>query len=550
MIQSIGRGGFASVILVEHKKTHERFAAKINDPRPSEDITSEKVIVSEISILVRVQAPTIIRLIGFSLKDFYNNNNFTLLMEYKSNGSLKDLITKEFKSQAPPEYDNTTKQIILCGIAHGMMILHSHRVIHRDLKPANVLLDSQYRPFITDFGLSKYFDPDLSKSISHTECGTALYMAPEVFNGNPHTQESDVYSFGILMFEVITGQQAFRDFKSSMHLAIKVIDGERPKSDIPIPPNFQALLEACWHKEPRKRPSFKTLFTQLSLSFSDDEFVSHLLHTQIDEETDDLINTRFCLENVDYQCVLDYVDDITNQTVPVGPPPTKQFDERFNEMEIRHQKEIKALKQSNQANVEKIKQLTEQNEKIREEMESLRQLLLLKLTFPELREKIQREKITEIIIPSSKKMIDKEAFYDCTSLVKVEIPTSVTLIQNLAFFNCTALKTLVFPSSIQSIGELAFGNCFSLKNLEFPNSLRKIESGAFRNCRSLTKIIIPSSVELIDKEAFLDCTELTQVTIEGESKTIDPSAFWGCTKLSMKSRKNLKAFGDLTFDSI
>ena len=180
IIREISRGSFGIVFLVEHQTTHQRFAAKVSSQSSKQYHELDKLISREIGILLRVQAPTIVRFSSFSLTDFQGEDNITILMEYKDNGSLRDLIVKEFQNQSPHQYDDTAKQIILCGIAHGMMTLHSRRVIHRDLKPDNVLIDSAYRPYITDFGLSKFLDPDNSITQSMKGCGTEAYQAPEV----------------------------------------------------------------------------------------------------------------------------------------------------------------------------------------------------------------------------------------------------------------------------------------------------------------------------------------------------------------------------------
>ena len=120
----------------------------------------------------RDHSPTIVNILGFSLEDFQGNPNIAILMDFKENGALKQLIEKGIRHESPPNYDNTTKQIILCGIAHGMMILHSRHVIH--LKPENILLDSNFHPFISDFGLTKCYHAEKSRSESLEGCGTGI----------------------------------------------------------------------------------------------------------------------------------------------------------------------------------------------------------------------------------------------------------------------------------------------------------------------------------------------------------------------------------------
>lgn len=116
--------------------------------------------------MIRRKNPTIINFIGYSFQDFMKQNNMTIFMDLAQNGSLESLLQKVKKSIADIRYDNTIRQIILIGIARGMMHLHQHNVIHCDLKLGNFLLDSQFHPHITDFGLSKIFEKHSTMSAS------------------------------------------------------------------------------------------------------------------------------------------------------------------------------------------------------------------------------------------------------------------------------------------------------------------------------------------------------------------------------------------------
>ena len=160
------------------------------------------------------------------------------------NGSLLDLTNLIIKGQAPSNFDNTKRQMILSGIARGMMILHERGVIHRDLKCANVLLDSDLKPYVTDFGLSKFSESGDSKDElqSQNNLGTPFYMAPEVMQSNNFNTKADVYSFGILMYEIITGNRAYSDLlhdpnkMNPIQFSMKIIEGLRPE----FKPNFLA----------------------------------------------------------------------------------------------------------------------------------------------------------------------------------------------------------------------------------------------------------------------------------------------------------------------
>ena len=211
-------GGFGIITFVRNKNTGKRYAAKTS----YREMTSQerKFVLRELNILMKVQHPTIIQFEGISYNDFQGNDNLTIFMDYMENGALSDLIEKESRSLLPSDFDDTKRQIILAGIARGMMLLHKKNVIHRDLKPENVLLDKDYKPHITDFGLSKIFNPQHSQSQSMSNFGTLAYMAPEIINGNKFSVKADVYAFGILMYEVLTGTRAFRNITSKKEFNI------------------------------------------------------------------------------------------------------------------------------------------------------------------------------------------------------------------------------------------------------------------------------------------------------------------------------------------
>lgn len=209
--------------------------------------------------MIKCQHPTIIKFHGYSLRNFNQQKNAMIFMELAKNGSLMNLIKKVKSGLLEQIYDNTNRQIILVGISRGMMHLHQHKIMHRDLKPGNVLIDENLHPRITDFGLSK-IDSNGSASQSQ-QCGTSIYMAPEVIEGNHYGLKADVYSFGILMYEVVTDLTPYPLFEkgkmSSFQFNNKVVNEDmRPKFSIKVKKSIQKLIEKCWAKNPSERPFF------------------------------------------------------------------------------------------------------------------------------------------------------------------------------------------------------------------------------------------------------------------------------------------------------
>ena len=260
ILKQLQSGGYGTVYSVQNIKTSNIYAAKVLNTH-SDEAQYKKMIDREIGIMILCQHPTIIKFIGFSTYDFNEQKNITIFMELAKRGSLAEFLQKVQKGIIEELYDNTKKQIILVGIARGMMFLHQHQIIHRDLKPGNILLDKELHPLITDFGLSKF--NETSNSVSQSQqCGTSMYMAPEIIEGNRYNGKIDVYSFGILMYEVVTNSIPYPLLCSGKMSAYsfnkKVIDENyRPQFDHPINKSIQKLIESCWSKNPKERPTFE-----------------------------------------------------------------------------------------------------------------------------------------------------------------------------------------------------------------------------------------------------------------------------------------------------
>ena len=149
--------------------------------------------------------------------------------------------------------------------------------------------------------------------------------------------------------------------------------------------------------------------------------------------------------------------------------------------------------------------------------------------------------------------IEKNTFYNCVHLEKVEIPTSVTNIGDSAFYECRSLSDISIPDSVTHIGRNSFGYCTGLASITIPDSVTSIDNFAFYNCpleyvkmgsglttipstlinrATLKTIIIGESVTSIDNSAFWGCTELIGVVLPDEIVSIGDAAFTGCSKLS------------------
>ncbi len=130
--------------------------------------------------------------------------------------------------------------------------------------------------------------------------------------------------------------------------------------------------------------------------------------------------------------------------------------------------------------------------------------------------------------------IGKHAFYNCTSLKRVELPSTLQKIKEYAFYRCNNLADIKIPSGVDEIGEYSFASCVSLKKIEIPNEIRQIQKYAFCSCTSLISLKLSNQVEGIGESAFAGCLSLTSLEIPSSVAEISPNAFRGCRLVNLK----------------
>ncbi|XP_019165195.1 PREDICTED: serine/threonine-protein kinase STY46 isoform X1 [Ipomoea nil] len=215
----------------------------------SERLNSElqKEFAQEVYIMRKVRHKYVVQFIGACTKP----PNLCMVTEYMSGGSVYDYLHKQKGSFKLP---NLLKVAI--DVSKGMDYLHQNNIIHRDLKAANLLMDEHKVVKVADFGVARV---KAQTGVMTAETGTYRWMAPEVIEHKPYDHKADVFSFGIVLWELLTGKLPY-EYLTPLQAAIGVVQkGLRPTIPKHTLPKFAELLERCWEQDPAARPNFSEI---------------------------------------------------------------------------------------------------------------------------------------------------------------------------------------------------------------------------------------------------------------------------------------------------
>ena len=204
----LGFGSFGRVYLVTHNLTHEKYALKvINKRKLIRQNGNCKLIHNEIDVHSKLNHENIIRLYNAQETD----DEIEILLEYAKNGTLYDLIPKETGLDELKAYE------YFIQVVNAVYFLHQNSLIHRDIKPENILIGENNVLKLCDFGWAK----ECTVNKRMTFCGTVEYMAPEIVGSEKYDFSVDIWSLGILLYELVMGYSPFRS-KKEKNIMVKI----------------------------------------------------------------------------------------------------------------------------------------------------------------------------------------------------------------------------------------------------------------------------------------------------------------------------------------
>ena len=261
VVRPLGEGNMGIVYLVE--KTTEgkkdQYALKIFRHSSVNEGSHEKLktrFMNEAKTASAISHPNIVKIFDFELAE--NKPVNYILMEYISGKTLQEIISQQV------ELDHKQKSRIICQVADGLNEIHKLDIFHRDIKPDNIMIDENLNVKITDFGIAKLPNSRLTQ---HFELmGTPMYMAPESFSTAQVDGRADIFSLGIMTYELFLGRHPFK--ANALSQIYYLIQKEQPISpreiDADFPDQLLSILEKMLEKDPDRRPSLKEVCNHLN----------------------------------------------------------------------------------------------------------------------------------------------------------------------------------------------------------------------------------------------------------------------------------------------
>ncbi len=239
VLSKIGEGGMSNVFLAERESDSTQLALKVLNARPSDDKNLLQRFIQEAALISDIDHPNVVKIYDKGFTDDYAY----IAMEYFTGGSLKDVIAQGL----------TPRQALslLAQAAAALAEIHRLGIVHRDVKPANMMLRADGTMVLADFGIAKRSVGGMEKTVHGEFFGTPYYISPEQAQSQQATQRSDIYSLGIIFYEMMMNRRPYEG-DSIIDLISQHVHSPVPR----LPPEmaeYQVVLDGMMAKDPAER---------------------------------------------------------------------------------------------------------------------------------------------------------------------------------------------------------------------------------------------------------------------------------------------------------
>ncbi|RHZ84593.1 hypothetical protein Glove_79g42 [Diversispora epigaea] len=225
-------------------KNWKRFGRKYVCLKKLDNSTNKIEFLQEFKNQLKFRGEKVIAIYGITKNP--TKNEYMIVMDYAFCGSLRNLLNLNFSKLTLND-----KIEILLTIVNRLTKIHKMGLMHKDLHSGNIVNQTSIECYITDFGLCKPVMENDPEKIY----GVIPYMAPEILSRGEYTQASDIYSFGMVMLEVLTSYPPYYNIPHNANLVMNIFKGLKPEIKCEIPQSLKEIMENCWNFEPLNRPT-------------------------------------------------------------------------------------------------------------------------------------------------------------------------------------------------------------------------------------------------------------------------------------------------------
>jgi predicted Ser/Thr protein kinase len=245
--KEIGAGSYGKVFLGEWRGAE--VAIKVNNT-----VTDMEGFLAEAKLTLGIAPhPNLVQTFGVSLDGAYP----CIVLEFCGGGSLDKLVFNKDVMTAAKRKEFALK------IAYGLIHLHNNNIVHRDLAARNILLSTEGQPKVSDFGMSRIIQDEEAKGKTKTNVGPLRWMSPESIKDRSYSVKSDVWSYGILVYEIVSGMEPHAN-EDQLMVGVKIRDEAfTPAIPDDCDPTLREVMQMCWQKNPEDRPTMEEIVKYL-----------------------------------------------------------------------------------------------------------------------------------------------------------------------------------------------------------------------------------------------------------------------------------------------